>query len=267
MSERMRNWFRKYAIVSRKKRLIRNKRFHSFDTAKIVGIVFKVEDGMVPPEVFAIRNFLLNKKIQCFTIGYCDSKTLPEELSRMYSLNLFTKQDVNWYGRPIAENVNNFLQGSYDIVIDLCRDEERYPYPLKYIVSTVQASLIIGGVLYPRCPYDLVVDAQQVCDTGGYIEQVKHYISIINNPQAAKEEEEEEEKEKGEQEEGEQEEQEKGEKEQGEQEKGEKEEGEKEEQEQGEKAQEQEEGKEQGEQERGERNKQQQQQKKKKRKK
>ncbi|MDR0711970.1 MAG: hypothetical protein LBF67_06470 [Prevotellaceae bacterium] len=189
MTERMRNWFRKYAIVCRKKRLVRNKRFHTFDTAKTVGIVFKVEGCMIPPEVFAMQKFLLNKTIQCAAIGYSDSKTLPYELSHTYSLDLFTKQDVNWYGRPIAENVNKFLQSSYDIVIDLCRDEERYPYPLKYIVSTVQASLIIGGVLYPRCPYDLVVDAQQVCDTSGYIEQVKHYVSIINNPQAIKEKE------------------------------------------------------------------------------
>ncbi|MDR3366596.1 MAG: hypothetical protein LBO71_06485 [Prevotellaceae bacterium] len=186
MSEGMRNWFRKYAIVSRKKRLVRVKRFHSFDTAKTVGIVFKVEDGMVPPEVFAMRSFLLKKKVKCAAIGYCDSKTLPEELAHVASLDLFTKQELNWYGRPVAENVNKFLQGSYDIVIDFCRDGERYPYPLKYIVSTVQASMIIGGVLYPRCPYDLVVDAQQVCDTSGYVEQVKHYISIINNPQAAR---------------------------------------------------------------------------------
>lgn len=184
----MRNWFRKYAIVSRKKRLVRNKRFHSFDTAKTVGIVFKVDEGMVPPEVFSTQKFLLRKSIQCSAIGYCDSKTLPEELSRQKHIELFTKQDLNWYGRPIAENVNKFLQRSYDIVIDLCRDEEKYPYPLKYIVSTVQASMLIGGVLYPRCPYDLVVDAQQVCDTGGYMEQVKHYISIINHPQSAAEE-------------------------------------------------------------------------------
>ncbi|MDR1415907.1 MAG: hypothetical protein LBJ57_00645 [Prevotellaceae bacterium] len=181
----MRNWFRKYAIVSRKKRLVRSKRFHSFDTAKTVGIVFKVEEGVVPPEVFLMRKFLLNKKVKCTAIGYCDSKALPEELAKSKSsLELFTRQDLNWYGRPVAENVNRFLQGTYDIIIDFCREAEGYPYPLKYIVSTVQASMIIGGVLYPRCPYDLIVDAQQVCDTSGYVEQVRHYISIINNPQA-----------------------------------------------------------------------------------
>jgi hypothetical protein len=187
MSEGMRNWFRKYAIVSRKKRLVRNKQFYSFDTAKTVGIVFKVEEGVVPPEVFSMRSFLLKRKVQCWAIGYCDSKVLPDELKNLYSLELFTRADLNWYGRPVSENVNKFLQGSYDIVIDLCREVEKYPYPLKYIVSTVQASMIIGGVLYPRCPYDLIVDAQQVCDTSGYIKQVSHYISIINNPQAIQE--------------------------------------------------------------------------------
>ncbi|MDR1023212.1 MAG: hypothetical protein LBL94_08090 [Prevotellaceae bacterium] len=185
MSEGMRNWFRKHAIVSRKKRLACSKRFHSFDTAKTVGIVFRVEEGVVPPEIFSMQKFLLKRKVQSSAIGYCDSKALPEELKNTSSLEIFTRQDLNWYGRPVAENVNKFLQKTYDIVIDFCRESEGYPYPLKYIVSTVQASMIIGGVLYPRCPYDLIVDAQQVCDTGGYVEQVRHYISIINNPQAA----------------------------------------------------------------------------------
>jgi hypothetical protein len=149
-----------------------------------VGIVFRVEEGVVPPEVFSMQKFLLKKKVQCSAIGYCDGKALPEELKNISSLEIFTRQDLNWYGRPVAENVNKFLQKAYDIVIDFCRETEGYPYPLKYIVSTVQASMIIGGVLYPRCPYDLIVDAQQVCDTGGYVEQVRHYISIINNPPA-----------------------------------------------------------------------------------
>lgn len=181
----MRNWFRRYAIASRKKRLVRIKRFHSFDTAKTVGIAFKVEQGVVPPEVFSMQSFLRKKNVRCSAIGYCDSKTLPDELKNISSVEVFTRQDLNWYGRPVAENVNKFLQETYDIVVDLCRDTEGYPYPLKYIVSTVQASMIIGGVLYPRCPYDLIVDAQQVCDTSGYVEQVRHYISIINNPSAA----------------------------------------------------------------------------------
>jgi len=57
-------------------------------------------------------------------------------------------------------------------------------YPLQYIVSTVQASLIIGGMQYARCPYDLIIDAQQVCSLAEYVEQIKHYLSIINNPQS-----------------------------------------------------------------------------------
>ena len=176
-------WFRRYAIRSRKKRLIRNKRFHSFDTAKTVGLVFKVTKDVVPPEVLSTMSFLLKKKnVNCTVIGYCDSKTLPETIVNSSLMAVFTKKELNWYGRPVSDDVKHFLQQGYDIVIDFCREAD--VYPLQYIVSAVQASLIIGGVQYAHCPYDLIVDAQQVCSLEQYVEQIKHYLSIINNPQS-----------------------------------------------------------------------------------
>lgn len=175
-------WFRKYAISSRQKHLVRNKRFHSFDTAKTVGLVFKLSKDEIPPVVLATMKFLMKKGINSSAIGYYDAKMLPENIISTSSIAFFCKKDLNWYDRPIADDVERFLQQGYDIVIDFCREAE--VYPLQYIASSVQASMIIGGVQYPHCPYDLIIDAQQVCTLDGYAEQIKHYLSIINNPQS-----------------------------------------------------------------------------------
>jgi hypothetical protein len=177
----MAQWFRRYAIVSKQKRLVRNKRFHSFETAKTVGLVFKVEKNALPPEVLSTMKFLTNKRINCSLIGYYDGEVLPESIINSSQMSVFTKKELSWYGRPIADDVTRFLQSGYDIVIDFCRQPE--VYPIQYIVSTVQASMIIGGVLYAHCPYDLIIDAQQICTPEKYVEQIKHYLSIINNPQ------------------------------------------------------------------------------------
>jgi len=178
-------WFMRYAIVSKQKRLVRNKRFHSFDTAKTVGLVFKLDKDAkaVLPEVLSTRKFLIKKGIECSAIGYYDGKVLPESIAGNSSISIFTKKELNWYGRPISGDVDRFLQQGYDIVIDFCREAE--VFPVQYVVSSVQTSMIIGGVQYAHCPYDLIIDAQLQCSLSGYVEQIKHYLSIINNPQNA----------------------------------------------------------------------------------
>ncbi|MDR2937649.1 MAG: hypothetical protein LBU92_01755 [Prevotellaceae bacterium] len=174
-------WFRQHALASKQRRLVRNKRFHSFDTAKTVGLVFKMEKNVVPPEVLSTVKFLKEKGITCFSIGYYDEKELPEGFLGTASVSVFCKKDLSWYGRPASDDVNRFLQQDYDIVIDLCREAD--VFPVQYVVSATHASMTIGGVQYARCPYDLIIDAQKSCSLDGYVEQIKHYLSIINNPQ------------------------------------------------------------------------------------
>ena len=176
-------WFRRCAIAGRKKHLVRNKRFHSFDTARTVGLVFKLDKdaNALLPEVLSTMKFLMKKGVDCLAIGYYDGKVLPESIMSTSSISIFTKNELNWYGRPVSDDVDRFLHRGYDIVIDFCREAEIFP--VQYVVSSVQTSMIIGGVQYARCPYDLIIDAQQQCTLRGYVEQIKHYLSIINNPQ------------------------------------------------------------------------------------
>ena len=186
MKKMMAQWFRKYTIARKLKYLVRNKHFHSFDTAKTVGLVFKLrkDAAAVLPEVLSTIKFLTKKGIECAAVGYYDDVVLPERLMSVSSASIFTKKELNWYGRPVSEEVDRFLHRGYDIVIDFCREAEIFP--VQYIVSSVQTSMIIGGVLYAHCPYDLIIDAQQRCTLGGYVEQIKHYLSTINNPQSIK---------------------------------------------------------------------------------
>ncbi|MDR3329466.1 MAG: hypothetical protein LBS63_05100 [Prevotellaceae bacterium] len=183
----MSKWLRRYAIASRQKhRAHSKKQFLSFEMAKTVGITFKAEKGVLPHEVTSTLCFLAKKNIRCTALGYYDGKTVPDTLIGIPLVVMFSNQDVNWYGRPISGGALSFLQEKFDIVIDFCRDAKTYPYPLQFVVSTVQASMLVGGVFYAHCPYDLIVDAQQVCDTKGYVEQVNHYISSISSPQGGR---------------------------------------------------------------------------------
>ena len=178
---RIAQWFRRRAVANRQKHLVRNKRIHSFDTAKTVGLVFKMDKDTLPPEVLSTMRFLIGKGITCSSIGYYSGNVLPDSVIATSSISLFTKAELSWYGRPISDDVDRFLQQHYDIVIDFCREAE--VYPVQYIVSSVQAAMVIGGVQYRDCPYDLIIDAQKVGTLEDYVEQIKHYLSVFNNPQ------------------------------------------------------------------------------------
>ncbi|MDR1227014.1 MAG: hypothetical protein LBK47_08990 [Prevotellaceae bacterium] len=141
-----------------------------------------MEGNELPPELQATLKYLSQKRISYFVIGYYDQKEMPLHFVNTAHVSIFNKLDLNWYGKPRSVEVEAFLHQGYDIVIDFCREEDIYP--VQYVVSTVQSSMIIGGVYYPHCPYDLIIDAQKVCNTSGYVEQIKHYLSIINNPQS-----------------------------------------------------------------------------------
>jgi len=180
----MAQWFRRCAIASRQKYRVRNKRFHSFNTATTVGLVFKLEKDVLPAEVIAMMKFLQRKHISCSLLGYYDGDALPASIINTSMVSVFTRKELSWYGRPVADDVKRFLHKGYDIVIDFCRQPD--VYPIQYIVSTVHASMIIGGVQYARCPYDLIVDAQQVCTPEQYVQQIRHYLSVINNPHHVK---------------------------------------------------------------------------------
>jgi hypothetical protein len=168
------------SIRARKRSSVVKKQFHSFDTARTVGVLFLFEKTNVPKEVQNFLTFLKHNQQLYFALGYYDHRENPINFMATNRVAVFNKSCLNWYNRPMADSVEAFLHQSYDIVIDLCRDNVA---SLQYVAQCANAATLIGGHFYEGCPYDLIVDAQKTCDLPGYIEQVKHYLAIITQPQ------------------------------------------------------------------------------------
>jgi hypothetical protein len=180
MFARIKNYMLERNIRACRRYSVVDKQFHSFATARTVGVLFKFEKNFVPKEVQELLSFLKRNRQFHYALGYHEGRENPDNFLSTNRVAVFNKSCMNWYNRPTADSVEAFLHQNYDIVIDLCRENVA---PLQYIAKCASAATLIGGHYYDGCPYDLIVDAQKTCDLSGYIEQVKYYLAIMTQAQ------------------------------------------------------------------------------------
>ena len=167
-----------FSILNRKvKHLIREKVVCNFGTAKTVGIVFHPPDKNSFDYIMQFFRFLSEMDIELFIIGYIDSKTIPDYYVIRKGINFFSKKDINWYGKPIVPYFSHFINQKFDMLIDLCIEDL---FPILYFVNLSNAKFKIGKFSVRKNPYDLMIDIKKEKRVGFLVDQIKHYLSIIN---------------------------------------------------------------------------------------
>jgi hypothetical protein len=84
---------------------------------------------------------------------------------------------VNWYGRPLSNEVFEFIKKPFDILIDFTLNDV---VVLHYIAALSVAKMKIGRRLYPDNPYDFVLSTGTQVDHHLFVEQLKHYMVTID---------------------------------------------------------------------------------------
>ncbi|MBN1183571.1 MAG: hypothetical protein JXB49_14875 [Bacteroidales bacterium] len=205
-----------YLLERNIKKASRNVVVHNFDTAKTAGVIFNATHLINFEVVKKFVDFLQYKNIQVTTIGYVHSKKLIDHYLFRKGYDFFTKKDLNWYLRPSDRAVSNFLSKPFDILFNLSL--ETY-YPIQYLVGMSKAMFKVGLFNQDEAYLDVMIDiekekkirnevfsevnkekkahnkntgtefesevalkVQQEIDIDFLVNQIMHYISIINNP-------------------------------------------------------------------------------------
>jgi hypothetical protein len=161
-----------------KKNHERKKVFHTFKTARTVGILFDATDHGNYETARAFAKFLLEKKVRIYGLGFADSKEVVNFYQYYTGFNFFTIKDSNWKGIPRNHNINDFIKEPLDILIDLHITNN---FSLEYINSMSQASFKIGPLSPKTNLYDFMIDISTNPTSDFLCEQIKHYLSIINS--------------------------------------------------------------------------------------
>lgn len=156
----------------------RHKMVYNLQTARKVGIVFFASNGDEFDHAMNLVSFLTGKNIDVALLAYCPEKEIPQNFYLRKHTKVFTKKELNWYGKPTPEYVNKFISLELDILIDLSMHEI---FPLRWVSTLSTAKFKVGALNYFGNPNDLVINVKKEQNIDYLISQIKHYLNLINN--------------------------------------------------------------------------------------
>jgi hypothetical protein len=150
----------------------------SFPQIKTVGIIF---DAASPEDFELVKRYVLylrehRKKVK--VLGYYPSKRIPEMTYSKLEYDFFSAKEINWFGKPTAMVVQNFINEEYDVLLDLNINDH---FPLKYITALSKASFKVGKYNEKDIEiYDMMIDSDNTKTLKYFLRQVDLYITMLN---------------------------------------------------------------------------------------
>lgn len=164
-------------LHSKMNKLQRKRGIFNFDNAKSAGIVFNASSQDSYDVANKFLKFLEEKKITVKSIGFVNSKEVRDFYRETVNTSFFSRKNINWYGKPKNENVEKFINNDFDILLDLSLTDE---YPILYISALSKAKFKVGRLTGKVEYLDFMIDISKNPDYYFLIEQIKHYLSILN---------------------------------------------------------------------------------------
>ncbi len=166
------------ALSKSLKTVKRNKFVHNLVTARKVAIIGVVNNTKDFDDITSLQKFLFDKNIQVEVLVYFPGKEIPQQLFLRKGINIFNKNEVNWYGKPLLPFVDLFCKEEYDIMIDLSMIDL---FPIRWIASLSRSRFKVGSLSYTGNPYDLIITDDNNKEISFLTKQVIHYLNLINN--------------------------------------------------------------------------------------
>jgi len=166
-----------FNLKKRLKNQTRKVKTHNFKTAQSAGILFSSPNEETFAAVKDFLSFLSGKDMKVYALGYVPSKKIPQQFLLRKGINFYCNTDLNWYYKPKNELVEQFINQDFDILFDLSISEY---FTVNYVGSLSKAQFKIGQQ-NSNSYHDLVIDIKKNKSVDYLIEQIKHYLNILNN--------------------------------------------------------------------------------------
>jgi hypothetical protein len=158
----------------------RKRHYSKLNQVKNIGIVWdasKIDD-------FACLSRFCQKMHESKTdvkiLGYFQGKNLPNQFTAVRYLSIIKKEELNIFYLPVSADTNSFVNNRFDVLIDINFNKL---LPLQYISSLSNAGFKVG--LFEsetrNTPFDLMMDLKSPVNVEDYLNQVVHYLEMINS--------------------------------------------------------------------------------------
>lgn len=145
-------------LTNHQKTRMRLPAFFTINEAKSIGIIYNATEFVSFEIIKNLVKDLAHDSKKITVLGYVNSKNLIDSYLYRKGFDFFSKNDLNWYFKPVNQVVEQFIQERFDLLINLSLDDH---YPIRYITSVSSASFK-AGMYTPddRC-LDLMIDIEK----------------------------------------------------------------------------------------------------------
>jgi hypothetical protein len=157
----------------------RQKTVHNFESANSIGLLF---DGTNEEHFESVQEFygkLIRYVKTVKVLGFSRANDLPNQYLFKKNFTFYQKKDLNWYHKPINPDVDTFINRKFDILIDLTMNRD---FHYQYIVANNPSRFKVGRNGDDNKLYDLMINLKDNDSIDYFIEQIYHYLNIINKP-------------------------------------------------------------------------------------
>jgi hypothetical protein len=150
-----------------------NRRMINLADAKRIGIIFDATIVHNTTAVAELATLLKAKNKKVEILGYTEEVHIAEEKDQQ----LFNKKNLNWKLIPNKENVTEFIDTEFDILI--CAFVEHVA-PLEYIAACSEAKLRLGKYSdqMENC-YDVMINTGEQNDIDYLLSQITKFLNIV----------------------------------------------------------------------------------------
>ncbi|MDR2466627.1 MAG: hypothetical protein LBD35_04465 [Prevotellaceae bacterium] len=121
-----------------------------------------------------LKRIAKDNKIEFRLLVYYHREKLPDNVIPDPGKILISKQECNWFGKPISPEVQDFINLKLDILIDLTSEN---CFVTHYITNASNAALKIGSFAYDDNPYDFMITSDYSMSDEKFVQTLESYLS------------------------------------------------------------------------------------------
>lgn len=176
---KLQDHYRLWLLQRAHKKVTRQRKMLGYHPAVSFGIMYDATSEDHYKHVTHLVRELQQDQKKVKTLGYVTVKKMPEHCFPKLTFEFCNSASFSWNQQPVAQNVKDFISGSYDVLIDLTPS---YLHHIKYLSAVSVAKMRVGRYVEKYIEvYDLMLqvdDNNSIEETSG---QVLHYLKMINN--------------------------------------------------------------------------------------
>jgi hypothetical protein len=145
-------------LVRKMRNSVRTPVICNIEEADNIGIIYNATEFVSFEIIRSLVKELTRDSRKVTVLGYVDSKKLIDHYLYRKGFDFFSKNELNWYFKPVSSVVDSFTSEPFDLLINLSLEDY---YPIRYITALSPALLKAGRYSPDEQYLDFMIDIEK----------------------------------------------------------------------------------------------------------